>query len=109
MPVLPQLVMEVGKIDLPHAIEVGAWIGLVMAIMKMSSLRPYRWFAAVYIEIFRGLPADHPFFGHPRIILTPHVASMTQPATACEVFLANLRRYQQGLGLTDVVDRARGY
>ncbi|WP_448140612.1 MFS transporter [Sphingopyxis fribergensis] len=32
MPVLPQLVMEVGKIDLPHAIEVGAWIGLVMAI-----------------------------------------------------------------------------
>jgi len=32
MPVLPQLVMEVGKIDLPHAIEVGAWIGLAMAI-----------------------------------------------------------------------------
>jgi DHA1 family tetracycline resistance protein-like MFS transporter len=32
MPVLPQLVMEVGEIDLPHAIEVGAWIGLVMAI-----------------------------------------------------------------------------
>mgnify|MGYP000284703089 CR=1 FL=1 len=35
----------------------GVTIGLVMAIMKMSSLRPYRWFAAVYIEIFRGLPA----------------------------------------------------
>ncbi|MDZ3833256.1 MAG: TCR/Tet family MFS transporter [Sphingopyxis sp.] len=32
MPVLPQLVMEVGKLDLPRAIEVGAWIGLVMAI-----------------------------------------------------------------------------
>lgn len=32
MPVLPQLVMEVGRIDLPHAIEVGAWIGLVMAM-----------------------------------------------------------------------------
>ncbi|KQZ74356.1 MFS transporter [Sphingopyxis sp. Root214] len=32
MPVLPQLVMEVGEVDLPHAIEVGAWIGLVMAI-----------------------------------------------------------------------------
>lgn len=31
MPVLPQLVMEVGELDLPHAIEVGAWIGLVMA------------------------------------------------------------------------------
>ncbi|MCC7275834.1 MAG: glyoxylate/hydroxypyruvate reductase A [Alphaproteobacteria bacterium] len=54
-------------------------------------------------------PADHPFWSHPRIILTPHVASMTQPATACEVFLANLRRYQQGLPLADVVDRSRGY
>lgn len=32
MPVLPQLVMEVGRIDLPHAIEIGAWIGLVMAV-----------------------------------------------------------------------------
>jgi DHA1 family tetracycline resistance protein-like MFS transporter len=32
MPVLPQLVMEVGKLDLPHAIEIGAWIGLVMAV-----------------------------------------------------------------------------
>lgn len=32
MPVLPQLVMEVGRIDLAKAIEVGAWIGLVMAI-----------------------------------------------------------------------------
>lgn len=32
MPVLPQLVMEIGRIDLPHAIEVGAWIGLVMAV-----------------------------------------------------------------------------
>ena len=35
----------------------GVSIGLVMAIMKLSSLRPYRWFAITYIEIFRGLPA----------------------------------------------------
>lgn len=35
----------------------GVAIGLLMAVMKMSTLRPYRWFATVYIEIFRGLPA----------------------------------------------------
>ncbi len=35
----------------------GVTIGLLMAVMKMSSLRPYRWVAVVYIEIFRGLPA----------------------------------------------------
>lgn len=39
------------------AFIVGVSIGLLMAIMKMSSLRPYRWVANVYIEIFRGLPA----------------------------------------------------
>src|SRR3546814_21175252 len=32
MPVLPQLVMEVGRIALAPAIEVGAWIGQVMAL-----------------------------------------------------------------------------
>ena len=35
----------------------GLFIGLSMALMRLSSIRPYRWFASVYIEIFRGLPA----------------------------------------------------
>ncbi len=35
----------------------GLVIGLGMALMRLSSIRPYRWFAAVYIEIFRGIPA----------------------------------------------------
>jgi polar amino acid transport system permease protein len=35
----------------------GLLLGLVLALMRLSSIRPYRWAAAVYIEIFRGLPA----------------------------------------------------
>ncbi len=31
--------------------------GLLLAIMKLSPIRPYRWLATVYIEFFRGLPA----------------------------------------------------
>lgn len=31
--------------------------GLVLALMRLSQVRPYRWIAIVYIEIFRGLPA----------------------------------------------------
>lgn len=34
----------------------GLVIGLAMALMRLSSIRPYRWFATVYIEVFRGLP-----------------------------------------------------
>ncbi|MER7937199.1 MULTISPECIES: amino acid ABC transporter permease [unclassified Streptomyces] len=32
-------------------------LGLVIALMRLSSVAPYRWVAGVYIEIFRGLPA----------------------------------------------------
>ncbi|MFI7128283.1 amino acid ABC transporter permease [Nonomuraea sp. NPDC050153] len=31
--------------------------GLVLALMRLSQVRPYRWIAGIYIEIFRGLPA----------------------------------------------------
>lgn len=35
----------------------GLLLGLLLALMKLSSVAPYRWAATVYIEIFRGLPA----------------------------------------------------
>lgn len=35
----------------------GLLVGTLMALMKLSSIGPYRWFATAYIELFRGLPA----------------------------------------------------
>src|SRR4051812_22533979 len=35
----------------------GLGLGLVLALMKLSSVAPYRWIATVYIEFFRGVPA----------------------------------------------------
>lgn len=35
----------------------GAALGLLLALMRLSSVAPYRWFATLYVEIFRGLPA----------------------------------------------------
>lgn len=32
-------------------------VGLVIALMRLSTVRPYRWFALSFIEILRGLPA----------------------------------------------------
>jgi glyoxylate/hydroxypyruvate reductase len=55
------------------------------------------------------LPPEHPFWTHPRVFMTPHVASMTQPETAAPILLANIRRHQRGEPLTDIVDRSRGY
>jgi glyoxylate/hydroxypyruvate reductase A len=55
------------------------------------------------------LPQGHPFWDHPRIWLTPHIASVTQAETAAEALLHNLRRYDAGLPLEGVVDRSHGY
>lgn len=35
----------------------GLVLGVVLALMRLSSVPPYRWLAAAYVEIFRGLPA----------------------------------------------------
>ena len=55
------------------------------------------------------LPAGHPFWSHPKIILTPHVASVTQPATAARAVIDNIRRHRAGLDPIGLVDRSRGY
>lgn len=39
------------------AFAFGLVLALALALMKMSKIRPYRWFATSYIELFRGLPA----------------------------------------------------
>jgi glyoxylate/hydroxypyruvate reductase A len=55
------------------------------------------------------LPADHALWSHPRVRITPHIASMTQPQTAARVAIDNLRRFARGEPLVGWVDRARGY
>lgn len=63
------------------------------------------------LDVFRDepLPPDHPFWRHPAIDVTPHVASYSQPESAAERVALNIRRLQAGEPLLDVVDRARGY
>lgn len=54
-------------------------------------------------------PPGHAFWAHPRIWLTPHIASATQAETAAQALLENLRRHQAGLPVEGAVDRSRGY
>jgi glyoxylate/hydroxypyruvate reductase len=55
------------------------------------------------------LPAGHPFWSHPRILLTPHIASMTAPEAAVEFVLETIARHRRGEALPGRVDRERGY
>lgn len=63
------------------------------------------------LDVFRKepLPKKHAFWGHPKIFMTPHIASMTIPETACQAVVANIHRQEAGEPLRHVVDMARGY
>jgi glyoxylate/hydroxypyruvate reductase A len=63
------------------------------------------------LDVFREepLPPAHPFWRHPRIILTPHIAAETHPPTAAPIIQGAIRRCEAGLPLDNRVDLARGY
>ena len=55
------------------------------------------------------LPAEHPYWRHARVTVTPHMAALTNPRTAAEFVAENLRRLRAGEPLRGLVDRERGY
>lgn len=55
------------------------------------------------------LPPEHPFWRHPNILVTPHIASVTDPARAASVMIGNIRRYRAGEAIDGLVRRAEGY
>ena len=63
------------------------------------------------LDVFRvePLPPDHPFWTHPRITVTPHIAADTRPDSAARVIVANIARGEAGQPLLHRVDRALGY
>jgi glyoxylate/hydroxypyruvate reductase A len=63
------------------------------------------------LDVFRvePLPPEHPFWSHPKVTVTPHIAADTRPASAARVIAENIRRGEAGEPFLHLVDRARGY
>jgi glyoxylate/hydroxypyruvate reductase A len=63
------------------------------------------------LDVFRSepLPPDHPYWAHPRVTVTPHIAADTRAVTATRVIAENIRRAEAGEPLLHLVDRRRGY
>jgi glyoxylate/hydroxypyruvate reductase A len=76
----------------------------------LAALASGRLSAAV-LDVFRDepLPGGHPFWHHPRIVVTPHIAAATHPPTAAPIMLDNIRRFEAGRPLLNRVDAAQGY
>lgn len=63
------------------------------------------------LDVFRTepLPQDHPFWRHPKIRVTPHIASMIDAETGASVIAANIRAFEATGTCEAVADAGRGY
>lgn len=63
------------------------------------------------LDVFRiePLPENHPFWSHPKVTVTSHIAAATRPACSAPVIVENIRRGENGEGFLHLVDRKSGY
>jgi len=67
--------------------------------------------AAVMLDVTdpEPLPSGHPLWSHPKVLITPHIASVTQPHTAAQSVIENIQRHLAGEELIGLIDRKLGY
>lgn len=63
------------------------------------------------LDVFRKepLPADHPFWKHPKVRVTPHIASVTNPSTVAVQIYDNIKRALSGKTLLNQIDVTKQY
>jgi glyoxylate/hydroxypyruvate reductase A len=67
--------------------------------------------AGAALDVFRTepLPAQHPYWRHPRVTVTPHIAGRTVLQDTVQQIASKIQALQIGKPIEGVVDRARGY
>jgi len=67
--------------------------------------------AGAALDVFNTepLPADHPYWTHPKVHITPHMAGYTNPRTASPGVIENIKRLRAGQPLINTVDAKTGY
>lgn len=93
------------------AILVNVARGAIVDDLALMAALTQGQLSAACLDVFRTepLPAEHPFWATPGLLLTPHISAVTNADTAVAQIAENYRRVQAGLPLLNLVDRTRGY
>ena len=67
------------------------------------------WAASLDVFEDEPLTASSPLWQHPRVIVTPHNASVSDSRAECRYVLEQIARYERGEALENVVDLKQGY
>ncbi|WP_090387838.1 D-2-hydroxyacid dehydrogenase [Pseudomonas anguilliseptica] len=95
----------------PSALFINAGRGVAVVDQALVSALQQGQLAGAVIDVCREepLPAGHPFWDAPRLLLTGHSAAPTDPHLLVKLFVDNLARWQVGSALRGQVDFVRGY
>lgn len=95
----------------PSALFINAGRGVAVVDQALVSALQQGQLAGAVIDVCREepLPACHPFWDAPRLLLTGHSSAPTDPHLLVQLFVDNLARWQAGHELRGQVDFVRGY
>ena len=92
-----------------HIINVGRGAHLIEADLLAALLSGHLSGATLDTFEHEPLPAEHPFWQNPAILITPHIATRTDRSVIAEQTLSNLESIRAGRRPVNQVDLSRGY